>query len=136
MSVHDASGVIRKGGSSWSGRVASTVELDEVPSPQMILVFADLGLVSPFIVGLRQRPAPVSMMMSPSRLFAVCSSSDNFLFGIPGSKGNSSLAWLFDMWHGVHLAPLYLFDATMSLFRILLWIGALLVANGPIWTLP
>ena len=47
-----------------------------MPSPHIILEVDGVGLVSPFIVGFRFRPAPVSMMISPSASACVPSFPD------------------------------------------------------------
>ena len=63
------------------------VAFADVPSPQMIRVVDDFGSVSPNIVGLMPRPAPESMMTSPSALHNEVSRAEILMSTSPGSKG-------------------------------------------------
>ena len=67
-SVQDTFGVTRKGDILWPGSRACTVVGAADPSPHTILDVDGVGLTNPCMVGLMLRPAPVSMMMSPSFL--------------------------------------------------------------------
>ena len=83
----DALGVTKNGGRSYPGIDASMFALADVPSPQTMRVVDAFGSVRPNMVGLMPRPAPESMMTSPSALHSEVSSAEIFVFMSPGSKG-------------------------------------------------
>ena len=85
--VLEALGATRKGGRWCPGTDASVVALADVPSPQTIRVDDGLGSTRPCIVGLMPRPAPESIMTSPSALHSDAISLVMFALTSPGSKG-------------------------------------------------
>ena len=63
------------------------VAFADVPSPQMIRVVDDFGSMRPNMVGLMPRPAPESIMISPSALHNEVRRAEIFVSTSPGSKG-------------------------------------------------
>ena len=90
-----ASGVTKNGGRSWPGSEASILAPADVPSPHVMRELAGVGFVSPLMVGLMPRPAPVSMIISPSGFWLVAKIADRRCRGNPGSNGNALCTWIF-----------------------------------------
>ena len=87
--MDEALGVTRNGVISWPGKVAS-VDVDAVdPSPQTILDAVCLGLMRRCDVGFKFRPAPVSMIKSPSILFELAKISLSVLFIFAEATGTT-----------------------------------------------